>query len=87
MDVPIASVEINGVVPCTFVEATLRPPFCTGLSPTAPTLISVDLTGTIPDVYALSKTCNNNLSHPVLPALVLTQSILLAFATCEYENF
>jgi hypothetical protein len=27
MDVPIASVEINGVAPCTFVEATLWPPF------------------------------------------------------------
>ena len=87
MDVPIASVEINGVAPCTLVEATLWPPFCTGLSPIAPTLISVDLIGTIPGVYALSKTCNNNLLRPVLPALVLTQSILLAVATCEYENF
>ena len=87
MDVPIASVEINGVAPCTFVEATLWQPSCTGLSPIAPTLISVDLTGTITDVYALSKTCSNNLSRLVLPALVLTQSFLLASATCEYENF
>ena len=87
MDVPIASVEINGVAPCTFVEATLQLPFCTSLSPIVPTLISVDLIGTIPGVYVLSKTCNNNLLPPVLPALVLTQSILLAVATCVFENF
>ncbi len=84
MDVPIASVGINGVAPYTFVSTTLKRLSCTGLSPILPTSIIAGLADTKPDTCLPSKTFHNNSTRLVLPALVF---VLLAPMVCAIYGY